>query len=452
MIGAGPSGLAALKNLRALGIPAECLEREAGVGGNWRFGSPAARVFASTRLISSKRLTEFGDFPMPRSWPDYPDHEQCLDYLERYAGHFGLLPHIRCGTSVERIERPDAGPPGWIVTTSAGTTTRYAGIVIASGHNHAPRWPRIPGTFTGTLLHAADYRSPTHPVTLADKRVLVIGGGNSGCDIAVEASRHAIRTVLSTRRGYYVVPRYIRDRPADLRGERLLAMHTPLWLRRFVGLAAIDGAIGLPWRHGLRRPDHRLFETHPVVNGELYARFAAGALEPAGDVAAFAGDEVVFADGVRAAFDVVICATGYRIEHPFIAPEHLNAVDGVPRLFLNLLHPAHDDIAVVGLTQPDSGQWGISDVQAQLVARLALAARTSPRAAAWLYRQRQRPPARGPIRYVDSQRHALEVEHFSYRRQLERVVRGMDRRLEPAQGRRPAGSRRAARGPVPARP
>ncbi len=437
VIGAGPSGLAALKNLLACGIAADCLEREAGIGGNWRFGSPSSRVFASTRLISSQRLTEFTDFPMPREWSAYPDHRQCLEYLERYARHFDLLPHIRCGSGVERIERPPEGGPGWIVRSGCGEAARYAGVVIASGHNREPRWPVIPGTFSGRLLHAADYKSPTHPVEIAGKRVLVIGGGNSGCDIAVEVSRHAARAVHSTRRGYYVVPRFVLGRPADLRGERLLALGAPVWLRRLVGLRAIDRTLGLPWRHGLPRPDHRLFETHPVVNGELYDCIAAGALRPAGDVAAFAGDEVVFADGTRDAFDVVICATGYRIEHPFIDARHLGAADGstdaAPRLFLNLLHPFDDDIAVVGLIQPDSGQWGITDVQGQVVARMALAARSAPRAAAWLYRERQRRRRPQAIRYVDSPRHRLEVEHFSYRRQLERLVRSMDRRLVTAQ-------------------
>ncbi|NBW97265.1 MAG: monooxygenase [Planctomycetia bacterium] len=440
VIGAGPSGLAALKHLRDRGLPAECLECGDGIGGNWRYGSPSSRVFSSTRLISSRRLTEFHGYPMPRSWPAYPDHAQCLAYLEGYARHFGLLPHIRVQTTVVRVERPDGGGPGWIVTTAAGTSTRHAGVVIASGHNREPRLPEIPGTFAGAFFHAAHYKSPLQPIALAGRRVLVIGGGNSGCDIAVEVSRHAARTVHSTRRGYYVVPRFIRGRPADVRGERLLAMGAPLWLRRIVSLRVIDRTIGLPWRHGLRRPDHALLETHPVVNDELYDRIDAGRLVPAVDVTAFAGDEAVFADGSRESFDVVICATGYRIEHPFIAAEHINAHGGLPRLFMNLLHPIHDDIAVVGLIQPDSGQWGITDVQARLVARMACA---SPHARAWLYRQRQRPPRRRIVQYVDSPRHALEVEHHSYRKRLERLVAGMDRRLLRVRG--PAGCRRAAR-------
>ena len=428
VIGAGPSGLTTLKNLLASGIPAECLEREDDVGGNWYFGSAASSVFASTRLISSKSLTAYTDFPMPREWPAYPHHTQCLDYLRGYARHFDLVPHIRTHAAVERVEPAPAG--GWTVHAADGEARHYAGVVIATGHNREPRWPEIPGTFTGPLVHSCHYKSPTQPLEIAGKRVLVIGGGNSACDIAVDCAPHAAATVLSLRRGYYVVPRFIMGRPADLRGERLLKLRLPLWLRRLVSLRAIDREIGLPWRHGLLRPDHRLWETHPVINGELCRQIDSGLVRPTADVVRFDGDAVVFADGSRAAFDIVICATGYRVSLPFIDPEHLCAdAEGVPRLFMNLLHPTRDDLAVVGLIQPDSGQWGLTDLQGKLVARMALAATQSPRAAAWLYRTRCRPSQSRSVRYVDSPRHRLEVEHFSYRRALERLITAIDRRL-----------------------
>ncbi len=455
VIGAGPSGLTALKNLLSLGIDAECLEREDDVGGNWWFGSAASAVLESTRLISSARLTEYADFRMPRDWPAHPTHSQCLEYLRDYARHFGLVPFIRTHSEVVRVEPAGDGRPGWIVDVAGRGRSWYEGVVIATGHNREPRFPTIASGFAGVRLHACDYKSPTIPVAIAGKRVLVIGGGNSGCDIAVECSRHAVATWHSTRRGYHVVPRFLLGRPSDLRNERLLRMGAPLWLRRVLSLGAIDRAIGLPHRHGLPRPDHRLWETHPVINDAIYERIDAGAIRPAGDVDRFEGDAAIFADGSRERFDVVIFATGYRATMPFIDVESLGGAipgtDGVPDLFMHLLHPVRDDIAVAGLIQPDSGQWGITDVQAQLVARMAVARRRGGHALAWLHRRRAAGWRRGPIRYVDSPRHLLEVEHHSYRRAVSRLVAGMDRRLR-ATSRLPAavGCLPAAVGCLPA--
>ena len=151
-------------------------------------------------------------------------------------------------------------------------------------------------------------------------------------------------------------------------------------------------------------------------------------------MAGFDGHTVLFRDGTRESFDVVIAATGYVTTLPFIDCRLLgaDAATGMPNLFLNLLHPIRDDIAVVGLIQPDSGQWGITDIQAKLVARMARAARGSPQASSWLYARRQRPTPPTRISYVDSPRHALEVEHYSYRRELERIVAALDRRLRHA--------------------
>lgn len=435
VIGAGPSGLTTLKNLLACGIDAEILEREDGLGGNWYFGAATSRVFASTRLISSKSLTAFTDFPMPRDWPAYPDHHQCLEYLRRYADHFCLTPRIQFGVTVAAIAPVlDATGyrRGWEISVAEGSPRRYAGVVLASGHNHVPRWPKIPGAFTGPLLHAADYKSPTVPATLAGKRVLVIGGGNSGCDIAVEASRHAARVFHSTRRHYHVIPRMVAGRPADLRGERLLKMQAPLWLRRLVGRRAIARTIGLPGQHGLPDPDHRMWEAHPVINDHLYAQIDTGAISPRPDVTAFEGRSVRFGDGSREEVDLIIAATGYQITFPGLDPALLNSTTGVPQLHLHLLHPTATDLAVVGMIQPDSGQWGITDLQAQVVSRMILADRQSQRARAWLARQRQRQPRLSPIAYLDSPRHVLEVEHFSYAQRLRRLIVGLDRRLRRA--------------------
>ena len=160
IIGAGPSGLTALKNFLQCGIQVDCIEREDDLGGNWYFGSSTSRVFESTKLISSKSLTQFTDFPMPQDWPEYPDHRQCLEYLHRYADHFGLRKHILFKNSVTHITPIECNQvrQGWQVDFEDGSTRYYAGVVFASGHNHEPRLPDIASTFTGPVIHSAAYR------------------------------------------------------------------------------------------------------------------------------------------------------------------------------------------------------------------------------------------------------------------------------------------------------
>ena len=226
ILGAGTSGLAAAKNFLEAGIPFDVLEREDEIGGNWLYGNPSSSVYRSTRLISSKRLTEYTDFPMPDDYPEFPGQQQVWLYICDYARNFGLYPHIQFKTSVQSIT-PDNG--GWSVTLTDGSSRRYRGVVIANGHNWDPNRPELPGTFDGETMHSAEYKTPD---VLKDRRVLVIGAGNSGCDIVVEAAGHAAAAFHSTRRGYHYLPKFLHGKPIDVCGERLLRWRLPLWLRR----------------------------------------------------------------------------------------------------------------------------------------------------------------------------------------------------------------------------
>src|SRR5262245_49912956 len=225
ILGAGASGLAVAKNLRTCGIAFDCLEREDDVGGNWYFGKPHSTVYRSTRLISSKRGTEYTDFPMPDDWPEHPGHELVWQYLRSYARHFGLYASIEFNTEVKRIEAARRGEErgtrsetsgsdllaprfsliapasGWDVTLADGSRRRYRGVVIANGHNWDPRWPVYPGEFSGETIHSAEYKSPEIG---RGRRVLVVGGGNSGFDIATDVAPLARATFHSLRRGYQV--------------------------------------------------------------------------------------------------------------------------------------------------------------------------------------------------------------------------------------------------------
>jgi hypothetical protein len=426
IIGAGPCGLAVAKNFRQAGIPFDCFEREDDVGGNWYFGRPSSRCYHSAHLISSKRLTEYSDFPMPREYPPYPSHRQVLAYLRAYARHFHLYQRITLETSVERVERPkssNGATGGWDVLLSGSETPRrYRGVVVANGHHWDPKWPEYPGQFDGEVIHSAQYRSADQ---LRGRRVLVVGAGNSGCDIAVEAAQHADAAFHSLRRGYHFLPKFLFGRPIDVCGERLHKMHLPLWLRRWTTGVFVWAAQGRPQRYGLAAPDHKLFETHPIVNSQLLYWAGHGDLRFKGDVERLDGDGVRFVDGSRETVDVVIYATGYKLSFPFLDREHLAWRDQRPGLFLNAFHPHCDDLFVVGMIQPDSGIWGLADLQAQLMARYILSLDNDPDRAGWFRKLK----ATGAsdlthgIHYLDTPRHAIEVEHYQYRKQLERLIK-----------------------------
>jgi cation diffusion facilitator CzcD-associated flavoprotein CzcO len=414
VIGAGPSGLAVARRLCEAGIAFDCFERNDDVGGNWYFGKPGSSVYASTHLISSKRLTEFADYPMPAEFPPFPHHSQAWEYLRCYARNFGLYERIALSTGVERVE-----PHGerWQVTLSTGERREYAGIIIANGHNWRPRWPALPGVFDGLSLHSSQYKTPD---VLTGKRVLVVGAGNSGCDIAVEAAQYAAAAFHSIRRGYHYLPKFVAGRPVDEYGELMLRLRVPLWLRRLVTRYIARLTLGSPQRFGLPKPDHRFWESHPIINSQLLYYVGHGRIRVKPDIVELRGDRVAFADGSEETIDVIVYATGFEISFPFIDREQLNWRDGRPDLYLNIFHPRHERLLLAGLIQPDSGQWGLVDVQAQLISRY-LAALDQGHLAAKRFQSRvaRGDGARRRIDYIASPRHLLEVEHYSYRRRLE---------------------------------
>jgi len=422
VIGAGPCGLTALKNLRQAGLPAVALEQEQDLGGNWNYGSPASSVYQSAHMISSKRLTEFTDLPMPKEYPPYPGHAQVLAYLRDYAERFALAEHIRFGCAVERLEPAEVG---WRVHFADGRDSeQFAGVLVANGHHWDPRWPEYPGEFSGQIMHARQYRTPE---VLAGRRVVVVGAGNTGCDIAVEAAQHAAAVFHSLRRGYHFLPKFLFGRPADACGVYLQRWRAPLWLRRRAAARAMRVAIGEPQTYGLPAPDHRLFETHPIVNSQLLYFVGHGRIGIKPDVARLEGDSVEFADGSREKIDLILYATGYKLSFPFLDRGYLNWDGAAPRLFLNAFHPQRDDLFVIGMIQPNGAIFPLAELQAKLAAQFLVAARTGDRRADWFRRlkAKDRGGASGGIKYDASPRHAIEVDYFDYRRRLEKLVRKM---------------------------
>jgi cation diffusion facilitator CzcD-associated flavoprotein CzcO len=419
IVGAGAAGLAVAKNFKQRGIPFDCFERETDIGGLWNAETPSGVVYDTAHMVSSRDMTAFDDFPMPSDYPIYPSHRQAMAYLRSYAEEFGILEEIRLGTAVEHIEESNGG---WDVRIAGETQPRhYDGVVIANGHHDEPRWPDYPGDFDGALLHSRDYRSPSQ---LAGKRVLVVGAGNSACDIVNDAIHHADEVMLSVRRGYYILRKYTFGLPTDKVVNMFEAMRLPRWLRQWLYVLAHRIVTGSARRYGLPMPKHWILDSHPTLNSELPSHVGHGRVEVKPDIDSFAGSKVKFVDGSEAEPDLVVLGTGYRISFPFIDDNLLLGPQGSPKLFLNVFHPDKDTLFAAGLIQANGSIWRLADYQAQLISSFIVAKAQDCEQARWfggLKSAGDRADHRG--RYVASERHMLEHDYYAYGRALRKLVK-----------------------------
>ena len=208
VIGAGSSGIAALKALHERGLDVTCFEASDRVGGNWVFGNRngMSAAYRSLHINTSRERMQYADFPMPAAYPDFPRHDQIAAYFDAYVDHFGVRDRIRFETTVERAERAADGT--WELTLRGGAVERFDMLLVANGHHWDKRMPEpaFPGAdaFEGEQLHAHDY---VDNAALHGKHVVVLGMGNSAMDIAVEASEVAAGTYLAARRGAWIIPK-----------------------------------------------------------------------------------------------------------------------------------------------------------------------------------------------------------------------------------------------------
>lgn len=424
LIGAGPMGLATARVLAAQGIAFDGFELNSDVGGLWDIGAPRSTMYETAHLISSKRKTEFTDFPMGDGIADYPSHRDVLAYFRAFADHFDLRRHFRFGAEVTLLEPLGGNGDGWRVCWRADGKSHeahYKGVLIANGTLSEPNMPQFPGEWAGELLHAAGYRTPRQ---FADRRVLVVGAGNSGCDIAVDAIHHAESCDISMRRGYYFVPKYVFGKPADTVGG---AIRLPMWLKRRVDGLVLRWFVGDAQRYGFPRPDYQLYEAHPVVNSLIVFHAGHGDIRVRPDIERLDGKTVHFRDGTTGEYDTILAATGYRLHYPFIDDAHLNWQGDAPHLYLNCMHPERDDLFVMGMIEAAGLGWQGRHEQAEMVARYIKAQGTPAGDALKAEKARGFERATGGMQYVDLPRMAYYVDKQTYLRAVRRVTARLER-------------------------
>ncbi len=356
VIGAGPVGLATAKALGENHIAYDHVDADNDVGGNWYHG-----VYQTAHIISSRKTTQFADYPMPEHYPDFPSRQQMLDYLRDFADHFDLRRHIQFNRKV--IYTRPIEDNLWEVSFEGGDTINYKGILACNGHHWDRRWPDTPGEFSGDYIHSKDYKEPGQ---LAGKRVLVIGGGNSACDVIAEAARVGASADLSLRNGIWFFPKTLMGRPM----VESLKPWMPIWLQRVLLKTILRLTVGDYRSYGLPRPDHKIWERHPTVSGEVLHYIKHGDITPRPGITRYDGRFVEFTDGSRSEYDMVIAATGYHVSYPFLPEGMVEIKDATPQVYGDCVLAEYRNLYLVGWAQPRYGFGPLVTPFSDLLAKL----------------------------------------------------------------------------------
>jgi len=384
VIGAGFSGLPVAKHLVELGEDVEIIDRNTGIGGLWHTG-----VYDSAHLISSRRSTAFPDFPMPRTWPDFPSRDQVRDYLQAYAEEFDLTPRVRGEVEVTRVlpEKTGVSGPSWRLNFSDGTSRTYDTVTLATGHFSTPRDVVHPGSFDGITVRSGQYRNPD---VFRGQRVLVIGYGNTACDVAVDAAQVSDSVDISMRAGTYFLPKSFLGIPlADF------GMFSPIKadvVDRTVARVAGRFTVGDLGEYGVSRPDFRILDKHPVLNTALVQNIRDGRVAVRPDIERLDGTVVHFVDGSRAEYDVLFYATGYRVDYPMLLDDDrvIERKGDLPILLVGTVAPRNRGLFFVGLGQARTGGGPLFQAAGYSVARLAALEVRSPQPVHALIRDSKR--------------------------------------------------------------
>ena len=388
VIGAGPCGLAACKTLAEYGLDFECLESSDELGGIWNI-ERGGGGYRSLKTNTSTGGMSYSDFPFPGGMPTYPNAQQMVDYFQRYADHFQLGDHLRFGSRVSRAIPHTDGT--WRVELESGECRGYSSLVVATGQYTSPRLPHalIPGEFSGQHMHVFDYLDATTPIDLRDKRVLVVGLGSSAAEVAAELCNPqapagcASRVFLSARSGRWVLPKIIDGKPLDARAPhpsarppaliRALPGNSGQWLmRRIMGrlLTSQSARFGGPEALGLPTPTIAPWEDRPTMSLDFIPALQAGRIEAHPGIARFDGSVVRFTDDTQVEADVILYATGYQLDFPFLSRETLECEATELELYQRIAHPTHDHLFFVGCCRVMCAMWPLAEQQSRWIAKL----------------------------------------------------------------------------------
>ena len=415
IIGAGASGIAACKTLQENNIDFDCYEKGSDVGGLWWFGTDNGQssIYKSLCINTSKQMMAYSDFPMPKDYPDYPHHSLVHEYFSEYTDHFKFKNKIQFKTAVTHIKKKEGK---YYVTTDKNSTQEYDAVLVCSGHHWNPKYAAFEGEFNGRTMHAHDYKTLDE---FTDKKVLIVGIGNSAADIACELTAVAKKVVISTRSGAYIIPKYLFGIPTDHISKPPLA-YAPLSFQRAALKTMLQINIGKQEKYGIPVPDRPLLSEHPTISNDLLNKAGHGKIKIKPNIQKLNGKNVLFDDNSEEDFDVIIYCTGYNIAFPFFDKDFLDIKDNEVPLYHKVVHPEHQNLFFLGLIQPLGAIMPLSEVQAKWIADILNGKSKLPSTEKMLKviandRNEMRK------RYKSSSRHTIQVDFYPYVRLIEQA-------------------------------
>jgi cation diffusion facilitator CzcD-associated flavoprotein CzcO len=364
IVGAGPAGLACAVTMREAGLNVAVLEKAGNVGAVWR------RHYDRLHLHTDRNHSGLPGMAMPADYPAYPSRQQMVAYLEAYAARFRIEPAL--DTTVSRIGRDGAR---WRADTSQGPIAAPA-VVVATGIADAPYCPSWPGseTYSGTLIHSSEYKNPA---PYGGKRVLVVGFGNSGGEIALDLANASVDVALAVCSPVQILPRDLLGFP--ILSWAILYRRLPARLVDVINAPVLRLAIGNIEKLGLRRaakgPRQMVEEDGrvPLIDIGTLAKIRDGSIRIRGGIDRFTSDGVVFTDAMTEPFDAVILATGFRPDLRGLIPDVAGVFDSDGMPLLTGRATAAPALYFCGQITVPTGQLREIGIEAQRIAESAKA-------------------------------------------------------------------------------
>ena len=353
LIGAGISGLGMARALRERNIAYDHFEKMPELGGNWKYG-----VYENVHIISSKKTTQYLEYPMPDSYPDFPKANQMFTYLKSYAKKFNLESEIQFNSNILNVVQ---NRDNWQLEIEGKGVLDYHSVIIANGHHWHTRYPQLKGNFSGEILHSKDYKTPE---SIRGKRILVVGGGNSAFDIAVDAGEISEESHISMRSGRWIIPKTFFGVPsADVMQPWL-----PKWFTKNFVKTLIFIQFGKYSDYGLPEPKDEIFERHPTINSQFLYFMKHGRISPHPEIQRVENKTVIFKDNSSIEVDTIIFATGFHATLPMLKSLNLKYNhNGMPELINGMFPKEYKNIYILGMGQPRYGAGPLVSLASEMI-------------------------------------------------------------------------------------